>query len=68
MNMRHMRRLHPSMTRTTRKVDIMGCEKEKMGESISFESFESEKCEHISVPEAEAQQAKAEEIRAGEGA
>lgn len=56
------------MTRTTRKVDIMGCEKEKMGESISFESFESEKCEHISVPEAEAQQAKAEEIRTGEGA
>lgn len=45
----------------------MGCEKEKLGESISFESFESEKCDHISVEEAEAQGIKAEEIRAAEG-
>lgn len=45
----------------------MGCEKEKLGESITFESFESEKCDHISVPEAEAQEAKAEAVRAAEG-
>lgn len=40
---------------------------EKLGESISFESFESEKCDHISVPEAEEQEAVAEEVRAAEG-
>ena len=45
----------------------MGCEKEKLGESISFESFESEKCDHISVDEAKAQGIKAEEARAAEG-
>ncbi len=45
----------------------MGCEKEKLGESITFESFESDKCDHISVDEAEAQEAVAEEVRAEEG-
>lgn len=45
----------------------MGCEKEKPGESVSFESFESEKCDHISVDDAKAQGIKAEEVRAAEG-
>ncbi len=45
----------------------MGCEKEKLGESVSFESFESEKCDHISLDEAKAQGIKAEEVRAAEG-
>lgn len=45
----------------------MGCEKEKLGESIDFESFESDKCDHISVEEAEAQEAQAEKVRAAEG-
>ena len=50
----------------TRKVRIMGCEKETKGESITFEGFESEKCDHISVDEAQAQEAKAEAVRAAE--
>lgn len=54
-------------THNQRKVDIMGCEKEKLGESIDFESFESDKCDHISVEEAEAQEAQAEKVRAAEG-
>ncbi len=45
----------------------MGCEKEKMGDSITFEGFESDKCDHISVEEAEAQETKAEATRAAEG-
>lgn len=43
------------------KVIIMGCE--KMGDSISFESFESDTLEHISVEEAEKQGEEAEELR-----
>ena len=45
----------------------MGCEKETKGESVTFEGFESEKCDHISVDEAQAQEAKAEAVRAAEG-
>lgn len=45
----------------------MGCEKEKLGESITFEAFESEKCDHISVDEAKEQEAVAEQVRAEEG-
>ena len=45
----------------------MGCEKETQCESITFEGFESEKCDHISVDEAQAQETKAEAVRAAEG-
>lgn len=44
----------------------MGCG-EKKGESITFDSFEANTSEHISVDEANAQEKKAEKTRAAEG-
>ena len=66
MNLRCMRRRNPNTTHRSRKVDIMSCD-EKKGESITFDSFESNAQEHISVDEAKAQEAKAEEVRSAEG-
>lgn len=45
----------------------MATEKEKLGDSISFEAFESEKMDHISKEEAAKQESIAEEVRGEEG-
>lgn len=65
MNLRCMGRIGPNTTHSMRKVVIMGTEEQK-GKSITFDSFESDAQEHISVESAKAQEAKAAKARAAE--